>query len=117
MSYEPECSWHADCISFLVSHQEIHRLITVEDRAREWPVEGIGNAWSREYFGGPFYLFNPPASGPAISLVFVQSRDGNTGAANPADLGGGATDQRLIYEGLSRVAADGVMAGASTIGV
>jgi len=100
-----------------VSHRGIHRLITVEDRAREWPVQGVGNAWSREYFGGPFYLFNPPASGaPAISLVFVQSRDGNTGASNPANLGGGPTDQHLIYEGLSRVAADGVMAGASTIG-
>jgi riboflavin biosynthesis pyrimidine reductase len=102
--------------SYDVSPEEIHRLITVEDRARDWPVEGIGNAWSRELFGGPFYLFNPPDSLPAISLVFVQSRDGNTGASNPADLGGGPTDQHLIYEGLSRVAADGVMAGASTIG-
>ena len=51
-----------------------------------------------------------------MSLVFVQSRDGNTGANNPAELGGGPTDKYLIYEGLSRVAADGVMAGASTIG-
>jgi 5-amino-6-(5-phosphoribosylamino)uracil reductase len=94
----------------------MHRLITLEDRSRDWPVEGIGNAWSREFFGGPFYVFNPPESLPAISLVFVQSRDGNTGASNPAELGGGPTDQHLIYEGLSRVAADGVMAGASTIG-
>ena len=49
-------------------------------------------------------------------MVFVQSRDGNTGADNPAQLGGGPTDLHLIYEGLSRVAADAVMAGASTIG-
>src|SRR5439155_24654319 len=46
---------------------------------------------------------------------FVQSRDGNTGAADPSALGGGETDRHLIYEGLSRVAADGVLAGAETI--
>lgn len=95
---------------------QIHRLVTVEDRASEWPVTGIGNAWSREYFDGPFYLFAAPADRPAISLVFVQTRDGNTGAPNPEDLGGGPTDKHLIYEGLSRVAADGVLAGASSIG-
>ena len=47
--------------------------------------------------------------------MFVQSSDGNTGTRNPAALGGGATDAHLIYEGLSRVAADGVLAGAETI--
>jgi riboflavin biosynthesis pyrimidine reductase len=52
---------------------------------------------------------------PACSLVFVQSREGNTGAKDPSLLGGGATDHHLIYEGLSRVAADGVLAGARTI--
>jgi riboflavin biosynthesis pyrimidine reductase len=91
-------------------------LITVEDHSRAFPVTAIGNTWSREYFDGPFHLFKIPESRPAVSLVFVQSRDGNTGAGNPADLGGGPTDKHLIYEGLSRVAADGVMAGASTVG-
>ena len=43
-----------------------------------------------------------------------QSRDGNTDAENPGDLGGGPTDKHLIYEGLSRVAADAVLAGAAT---
>lgn len=95
---------------------DVHRLVTVDDRSSEWPVTGIGNAWSREYFDGPFYLFAAPADRPAISLVFVQTRDGNTGAANPEDLGGGPTDKHLIYEGLSRVAADAVLAGASSIG-
>jgi 5-amino-6-(5-phosphoribosylamino)uracil reductase len=52
---------------------------------------------------------------PATSLVFVQSKDGNTGARDPAALGGGETDQHLIYEGLSRVAADAVFAGAETV--
>ena len=94
----------------------VNRLVTVEDRSSEWPVTGIGNAWSREYFDGPFYLFAAPRDRPAISLVFVQTRDGNTGASNPEDLGGGPTDKHLIYEGLSRVAADGVLAGASSVG-
>jgi len=90
--------------------------VTVEDRSSAWPVTGIGNMWTREYFDGPFYLFATPADRPAISLVFVQTRDGNTGAPNPEDLGGGPTDKHLIYEGLSRVAADGVLAGASSVG-
>ena len=94
----------------------VRRLVTIEDRSAEWPVVAIGNAWSRRYYGGSFHLFDAPASSPAISLVFVQSRNGNTGADNPADLGGGPTDKYLIYEGLSRVAADGVMAGAATVG-
>ena len=54
-------------------------------------------------------------SRPACNLVFVQSRDGNTGGGNPTALGGGETDKHLIYEGLSRVAADAVMSGAETI--
>jgi riboflavin biosynthesis pyrimidine reductase len=91
-------------------------LTTVENRASEFPVTAIGNEWSRRYFDGPFYVFEPPPDLPAISLVFVQSRDGNTGAARPSDLGGGPTDLHLIYEGLSRVAADAVLAGASSVG-
>lgn len=95
----------------------IRRLITIEDRSAEFPAAiAIGNDWSRAHYDGPFYLFKQPDHLPAVSLVFVQSRDGNTGADNPADLGGGPTDKHLIYEGLSRVAADGVMAGAATIG-
>jgi riboflavin biosynthesis pyrimidine reductase len=73
----------------------------------------IGNGWTRRLFDGDFYLSTPAAAAGA-SLVFVQSRDGNTGARDPSALGGGATDHHLIYEGLSRVAADAVMAGAGT---
>jgi riboflavin biosynthesis pyrimidine reductase len=94
----------------------VNRLITIEDCSSRYPVRAIGNAWSREYFDGPFYLFDPPADLPAISLVFVQTADGNTGGKDPSALGGGATDRHLIYEGLSRVAADAVMAGASSVG-
>jgi riboflavin biosynthesis pyrimidine reductase len=94
----------------------VNRLITIEDCSSRYPVTAIGNAWSLEYFDGPFYVFDPPQDLPAISLVFVQSADGNTGADDPSSLGGGATDLHLLYEGLSRVAADAVMAGASSAG-
>ena len=95
---------------------QVRRLITMDDDSSRWPVTGIGNDWTRAYYDGPFHLFEPPAGRPAVSLVFVQSRNGNTAADNPSELGGGPTDKHLIYEGLSRVAADGVLAGASTVG-
>jgi riboflavin biosynthesis pyrimidine reductase len=76
----------------------------------------IGNPWSRALFGGDFHATaSPDGDRPACSLVFVQSKDGNTGTRNPSTLGGGDTDKHLIYEGLSRVSADGVLAGAGTI--
>jgi riboflavin biosynthesis pyrimidine reductase len=86
------------------------------DAPKELERIAIGNAWSRRLFDGAFYI-SPPADNrrPVCSLVFVQSADGNTGADDPASLGGGATDTHLIYEGLSRVAADAVMAGAATV--
>src|ERR1044072_8509276 len=94
----------------------MRRPLTLEDRSRLFSVSAIGNDWSRLYFDGPFYLHDAPAGLPAISLVFVQSRDGNTVAGNPADLGGGPTDLHLIYEGLSGVAADAVLAGSASLG-
>lgn len=94
----------------------VRRLVTIEDRSAAYPVMPIGNAWSRKYYDGPFHVHTAPPDRPAVSLVFVQSRDRNTGASNPADLGGGPTDQCLIYEGLSRVVADAVLAGASSVG-
>lgn len=94
----------------------VQRLVTIDDRSGAWPLTPIGSEWSRTYYDGPFHVFQPPADTPAISLVLVQSRDGNTGASNPADLGGGPTDKYLLYEGLSRVAADAVLAGASSLG-
>ena len=91
-------------------------LVTDRDETGD-RLAGIGNAWSRAMFGGLFYV-SPSASGvlPATSLVFVQSRDGNTVTPDPASLGGGEADKHLIYEGLSRVAADAVLAGARSIG-
>jgi riboflavin biosynthesis pyrimidine reductase len=84
--------------------------------SRRHTLDPVGNEWTAALFDGPF--FESPAADldlPAINTVFVQSADGNTGARNPEDLGGGPTDTHLIYEGLSRVHADAVMSGASTI--
>jgi riboflavin biosynthesis pyrimidine reductase len=81
-------------------------------------LDAVGNQWTRRLFDGDFFM-STVSTGidgiPATSLVFVQSSDGNTGARNPSSLGGGETDKHLIYEGLSRVAANGVLAGAETI--
>jgi 5-amino-6-(5-phosphoribosylamino)uracil reductase len=76
----------------------------------------VGNAWSVARFDGPFYVTAPAQpERPVCSLVFVQSADGNTVVSDPASLGGGQTDKHVVYEGLSRVAADAVLAGARTI--
>jgi riboflavin biosynthesis pyrimidine reductase len=90
--------------------------VTLLDRASTFDLVSIGDAASRRMFDGPFYATRPRADLPAIHLVFVRSRAGNTGAGDPATLGGGATDQHLIYEGLSRVFVDAVVAGSSTVG-
>jgi len=76
----------------------------------------IENRWSSALFDGPFYrsAARSTVGLPATSLVFVQSRDGNTVAPDPSELGGGETDLHLIYEGLSRVDADAVLAGSAT---
>ena len=83
------------------------------------PVDGavaIASEWSAALFDGPFYVVpSRDPSRPACSLVFVQSADGNTVAPDPTELGGGETDKHLVYEGLSRVCADAVMAGAGTV--
>jgi riboflavin biosynthesis pyrimidine reductase len=79
-------------------------------------VVAIGNAWSRRLFDGCFYVSPAPSDEiPTVSLVFVQSRDRDTVAGNPSTLGGGEADKHLVYEGLSRAAADGVLSGAATI--
>ena len=76
----------------------------------------IGNEWTRTLFDGPFYVSPPQTADlPSTSLVFVRSRNGNTAARDPSMLGGGEADKHLIYEGLSRAAADAVLAGAGTV--
>jgi riboflavin biosynthesis pyrimidine reductase len=94
---------------------EISPLVTERDQAGD-AFAVIGNAWSRSMFGGLFYV-SPPANAdvPSANLVFVQSREGNTVTHDPASLGGGLVDKHVIYEGLSRVAVDGILAGSHTI--
>jgi 5-amino-6-(5-phosphoribosylamino)uracil reductase len=76
----------------------------------------VGNEWTRRMFDGAFYLSPARDDGiPSTSLVFVRSCEGNTVSSNPEELGGGKADKHLIYEGLSRVAADAVLAGAATM--
>ena len=89
-------------------------LTEIDDPAED--AVALGNSWSKRLFDGLFYL-SPAANPtrPACSLVFVQSSDGNTRTPDPGLLGGGSTDLHLIYEGLSRVAVDAVLAGAETV--
>ena len=51
----------------------------------------LGTDWSRRLFDGDFLRASAPfiAGTPITSLVFVQSRDGNTAASDPSALGGG----------------------------
>jgi hypothetical protein len=79
------------------------------------PTRAIGNAWSSIHYGGEFADSTSTRSAPRFLWVFVQTKDGNTGGADPSAVGGGATDKHLIYEGLSRVAADAVLAGAGSL--
>jgi riboflavin biosynthesis pyrimidine reductase len=90
------------------------QLRTVINRARLFDLEPIGDAWCCERFDGRFWT-SAAADRPAISIVFVRSRDGNTETDDPSSLGAGETDTHLIYEGLSRIAVDGVAVGASTL--
>ena len=93
---------------------DIGRLVTIE-RGSDHCRATVGNAWTREHYDGEFTLCDPPAARPALTLVFVQSREGNTATSRPEALGGGPIDKHLLYEGLSRVAADAVLAGAATV--
>lgn len=92
----------------------IPQLRTVINRASHFDLVPIGGAWCHERFDGPFWT-SAVADRPAVSIAFVQSRDGNTVTDDPASLGAGDTDTHLIYEGLSRIAVDGVAVGARTL--
>jgi riboflavin biosynthesis pyrimidine reductase len=89
-------------------------MVTVHDRSAEFDVDPVGNPWTHSLFDGPLYA-SRGVNGCTVNLVFVTSREGNTAAKDPGDLGGGEADKHLIYEGLSRVHVDAVMAGAHTV--
>lgn len=92
----------------------LERVRTVEDHSGTLPVRAIVDPWSAAAFDGPFFE-TISGGGLSTGIVFVRSRDGNTATRNPAALGGGAVDEHLLYEGLTRVAADAVMVGAGTL--
>jgi riboflavin biosynthesis pyrimidine reductase len=96
------------------STARICRLTTVIDRP-EAAASRIGNPWTRAHYDGDFPLVGAPTDRTSLSLAFVQSPAGNTVAADPSTFGGGDTDKHLLYEGLSRVAADAVLVGARTL--
>jgi riboflavin biosynthesis pyrimidine reductase len=122
--YGTDCASHANVNAFVTycEHKEktaaaarLSGFYTVRGAPADTPVLAIGNEWSRRLFDGNFYR-SEAAGGdlPVVSLVFVQSKDGNTVAPDPSTLGGGESDKHLVYEGLSRIDADAVMAGAAT---
>ena len=116
----PDERWRSRFEAFSARKAREAREAAIDRLRTEWDRDGreaaIGNEWSRAMFDGPFYVSRRVSEAlPATSLVFVQSRDGNTGAKNPSTLGGGEADKHLIYEGLSRVAADAVLGGAGTV--
>lgn len=91
---------------------------TLADHSARFALETIHSELADPLLDGPFFVSSVPNEPmlPSISLIFVQSRDANTEAKDPAALGGGATDKHVIYEGLSRVSADAVLSGSKTIG-
>ena len=117
----PQQSWSEAFSTFVEYKTRVAIMATTppyvtEFTAPEGPLVAVGNTWSALRFDGPFYVTTPaPSARPVCSLVFVQSADGNTVAGDPAGLGGGQTDMHVVYEGLSRVAADAVLAGAGTV--
>jgi hypothetical protein len=118
---EPRRSW-SDAFAFFLQRKTREAIVAAtppyltELAAAERSMRAVGNAWSVARFAGSFYLSTATESdAPVCSLVFVQSADGNTVASDPASLGGGQTDKHIVYQGLSRVAADAVLAGAGTV--
>jgi riboflavin biosynthesis pyrimidine reductase len=75
----------------------------------------VGDALSASTFDGPFLQSPVRADRPSLGVVFVTSVTGDTETDDPASLGGGVVDHQLIYEGLTRVAADAVVVGARTL--
>ena len=90
------------------------RVRTIADRSAPADLRAVGTAWTRAAFDGPFFE-TPPGGRLSMGVVFVRSREGDTGTRNPSALGGGPVDEHLVYEGLSRAAADAVVAGAGTL--
>jgi riboflavin biosynthesis pyrimidine reductase len=95
----------------------LERFRTIADNSKAFALETISTPFTDALLDGSFFQSRPQrAHRPSVNVIFVQSRDGNTVAEDPSSLGGGDTDQHVIYEGLSRVSADAVAAGSKTVG-
>ncbi len=88
---------------------------TVTDRSSLFQLQSVGDEASRREFDGSFFQSTTRSGRPSIGVVFVTSPTGDTATNNPAALGGGRVDEQLIYEGLTRVAADAVIVGSGTV--
>ena len=77
----------------------------------------IGNAWSRAAVRRPVLRLaaRPTAICRRRAWCSCSRATATPARRIPSSLGGGEADKHLIYEGLSRVAADAVLAGAETI--
>ena len=89
---------------------------TVRDRASIGPATRCRRSATpgrARLFDGPFYVSPRAARRSARGQPRVRAvaRRQYRGATNPSTLGGGEADKHLIYEGLSRVAADAVLVG------
>jgi riboflavin biosynthesis pyrimidine reductase len=88
---------------------------TVADHSATLHLDRVGDAWSSRAFDGPFFQSRSHRDRPSVGVVFVTSAAGDTVTSDPAALGGGRVDEHLIYEGVTRVAADAIVVGAGTL--
>jgi riboflavin biosynthesis pyrimidine reductase len=88
---------------------------TLVEEAGGADLLSFGNAWTRRLFDGDFHRSAGPASPelPSVSLIVTDAQPGaeetTTAVAPSATFG--ATVSHLLYEGLTRVDADGVLGG------
>src|SRR5206468_8412332 len=103
-----EIDWDQRFAAFAARKEKEARTATLSPFVTEVDRGGrdlvwVGDSWTTTLFDGPFYM-SPVSEKPAspklegvprakAGLVFVQSRDGNTGAADPSSLGAGDTDK------------------------
>lgn len=116
---------YADKKTVKAREADIPGFTTPKDGDRSHLFQGelakLDHHWVVSKFDGPFHYRRADREGIRVNLVFVQTKPekgkifGDTGADNPGDIGGGETDKHLVYEGLSRVHADAVMAGRKTV--
>ena len=93
------------------------RFTTIAEEAGGADLLSFGNAWSRELFDGDFHRSAGPASPelPSVSLL-LSDVGAYCAKAHAASVSAplGDTVPHLLHEGLTRVDADAVLAGAAS---